>query len=89
MAQSFKGDIDLGILPELDERDDPELFRELVRIRRAVRLLADLVSQQKTTSVGSAAFTVNAGIAVNTASTFDGYTVAQVVKALRELEILK
>lgn len=43
---------------------------------------------QPTTAVGSATFVVNAGTAVNTLSTFDGYTLPQVVKALRNLGIL-
>jgi hypothetical protein len=34
-------------------------------------------------SVSSSPFVVNSGTAVNTASTFDGYTLAQVVKSLR------
>lgn len=43
---------------------------------------------QPTTAIGSSAFVVNAGTAVNTGSTFDGYTIAQVVKALRTLGLL-
>ena len=40
-------------------------------------------SVQATTSVGSSTFAANSGTTVNSASTFDGYTIAQVVKALR------
>lgn len=40
---------------------------------------------QPTTGVAAATFTANAGTAVNDASTFDGYTVGQVVKALRNI----
>lgn len=40
-------------------------------------------SIQATTSVGSSTFAANSGTTVNDASTFDGYTIAQVVKALR------
>ena len=40
-------------------------------------------SMQATTSVGSSTFAANSGTTVNSASTFDGYTIAQVVKALR------
>lgn len=43
---------------------------------------------QPTTAITGATFTANAGTAVNDASTFDGYTVKQVVKALRDLGIL-
>lgn len=43
---------------------------------------------QPTTSVGAATFTANAGTAVNDASTFDGYTLKQVVKALRDAGLL-
>lgn len=43
---------------------------------------------QPTTAHASAAFTANTGTAVNNASTFDGYTIAQVVKALRDLGVL-
>ncbi len=43
---------------------------------------------QPTTAVASATFVVNAGTAVNTLSTFDGYKIDQVVKALRNLGIL-
>ena len=41
-----------------------------------------------TTSYGTATFTANSGTAVNDASTFDGYTLKQVVKALRDIGIL-
>jgi hypothetical protein len=40
-------------------------------------------SNQVTTSGASATFTANSGTTINSASTFDGYTIAQVVKALR------
>lgn len=43
---------------------------------------------QATTGVAAASFTANAGTAVNDASTFDGYTMKQVVKALRLVGIL-
>jgi hypothetical protein len=43
---------------------------------------------QETTGVAASAFTANTGTAVNDASTFDGYTLKQVVKALRNLGIL-
>ena len=43
---------------------------------------------QPTTSHAAASFTANSGTAVNDASTFDGYTVKQVVKALRDIGIL-
>jgi hypothetical protein len=41
-----------------------------------------------TTGHASATFTANAGTTINSASTFDGYTIAKVVKALRDLGIL-
>lgn len=43
---------------------------------------------QPTTAVAAATFVANAGTAVNDASTFDGYTVGQVVKALRNTGLL-
>jgi len=43
---------------------------------------------QPTTAGASATFVAGAGTAVNDASTFDGYTLKQVVKALRTLGIL-
>jgi len=43
---------------------------------------------QPTTAVAGATFTVSAGTAVNDASTFDGYTIKQVVKALRNEGLL-
>jgi hypothetical protein len=43
---------------------------------------------QPTTGHAAAAFTANTGTAVNDASTFDGYTIRQVVKALRDLGFL-
>lgn len=43
---------------------------------------------QPTTAASSAVFVVNAGTALNTASTFDGYTLGKVVKALRNIGIL-
>lgn len=44
---------------------------------------------QETTAVAAATFTANSGTAVNDASTFDGYTLKQIVKALRNLGILQ
>jgi hypothetical protein len=43
---------------------------------------------QATTSGSAATFVVNSGTAVNTGSTFDGYTVGQVVKSLRNTGLL-
>jgi hypothetical protein len=43
---------------------------------------------QPSTAVAAAAFTANSGTAVNDASTFDGYTLKQVVAALRSIGIL-
>lgn len=43
---------------------------------------------QPDTSTGMAAFVANSGTAVNTASTFDGYTLDQIVNALRLIGIL-
>jgi hypothetical protein len=43
---------------------------------------------QATTSISGATFTENSGTTVNDASTFDGYTLKQIVKALRELGLL-
>lgn len=43
---------------------------------------------QETTAIGSSAFVQNTGNAVNDASTFDGYTIAQIVKALRTQGLL-
>ena len=43
---------------------------------------------QPTTAVGTATFTANSGTTVNDASTFDGYTIKQIVKALRNIGIL-
>lgn len=43
---------------------------------------------QPTTAVAAATFVAGAGTAVNDASTFDGYTIKQVVKALRNLGLL-
>jgi len=44
--------------------------------------------EQPTTAVAAAAFVANAGTAVNDASTFDGYTLGKVVKALRNAGLL-
>lgn len=41
-----------------------------------------------TTGSASATFVANAGTAINSASTFDGYTLAKVVKALRDYGLL-
>ncbi len=41
-----------------------------------------------TTSGAAATFTANSGTAVNDASTFDGYTIKQIVKALRDIGAL-
>ncbi len=43
---------------------------------------------QPTTSVAASTFVANSGTAVNDASTFDGYTMKQVVKALRNVGLL-
>ena len=41
-----------------------------------------------TTSIGAAAFVAGSGTAVNSASTFGGYTIAQIVAALQALGLL-
>lgn len=41
-----------------------------------------------TTGVAAATFTANSGTAINDASTFDGYTIKQAIKALRNLGLL-
>lgn len=43
---------------------------------------------QPTTGSAAATFTANSGTAVNDASTFDGYTLKQVVKAMRDFGLL-
>lgn len=43
---------------------------------------------QPTTGVAAATFVANAGTAINSASTFDGYTIAKIVKALRNTGLL-
>lgn len=43
---------------------------------------------QETTAIGSSAFVQNTGNSVNDASTFDGYTIAKIVKALRTQGLL-
>jgi hypothetical protein len=43
---------------------------------------------QITTGVAAATFVANTGTAINSASTFDGYTIAQIAKALRNLGLL-
>ena len=43
---------------------------------------------QPTTAGASSTFTSNPGVALNDADTYDGYTIAQVVKALRQLGLL-
>jgi hypothetical protein len=53
-----------------------------------VGLYATAPVAQATTGVAAASFTANSGTAVNDASTFDGYTIKQVVKALRNLGVL-
>jgi riboflavin transporter FmnP len=40
---------------------------------------------QPTNAIAGAVFVANAGAAVNVASTFDGYTIAQLVTAVRSL----
>lgn len=45
--------------------------------------------QRETTAVGSATFASVGGTAVNTNDTFDGYTIGQVVKALRNRNLLQ
>lgn len=43
---------------------------------------------KQTTAISASAFVANAGTAVNSASTFDGYTIGQVVNALRQAGLL-
>jgi len=43
---------------------------------------------QATSSGSSASFSANSGTAINSASTFDGYTLTQIVKALRNIGLL-
>ncbi len=65
---------------------------EGLRIRGGSGVLVGLFGvtpiARPTTSSGAAAFTANSGTAINDASTFDGYTLKQVVKALRDIGIL-
>lgn len=44
---------------------------------------------QPTTAIASAAFVQNSGNSVNDSSTFDGYTIKQIVKALRNIGALE
>lgn len=149
-------DLGVGIIPELDQKKHPEVYRECARLRSAIRNLAlaldtytgasaiantqfnagwvaygsgaGLVSSasftfdsvsvtlaaanltttsfkssgtslgffsavsspvaQPTTAGAASTFVAGAGTAVNDASTFDGYTLKQVVKALRSLGLL-
>lgn len=53
-----------------------------------IGLFAATPIAQPTTAGAAATFVVGAGTAVNDASTFDGYTLKQVVKALRNLGAL-
>lgn len=43
---------------------------------------------QQTTAVASSTFVQNSGVTINSTSTFDGYTLSQIVKALRNTGIL-
>lgn len=54
----------------------------------ALGLFGVTPTTRPTTAGASATFSAGAGAAVNDASTFDGYTIAQVVKALRTLGLL-
>lgn len=95
---SFLINIGLGSLPELGRKIDPEIYSECAKLRSAIRNVAGNFSSfgigsvlgfyTITTSVASASFVANAGTAINDTSTFDGYTLQQVVRALRELKIL-
>lgn len=55
------------------------IYRYLLELDKEISLM----QTQGTTSGPSAVFAANAGTAVNDASTFDGYTLGQVIKALR------
>jgi len=62
---------------------------DLITINDAALGLFGVTPIARPTTAGAAAtFAVNVGTAVNDASTFDGYTLKQVVKALRNLGLL-
>ena len=52
-----------------------------------VALYGGAAVAQATTSIASATFVANSGTAINTLSTFDGYTIPQIVKAVRSIGI--
>lgn len=155
-STTISTDLGIGIIPELDQKKHPDIYRECTRLRSAIRNLAlaldtytgasavantqfnagwvpygsgsGLVSSasftfdptsailssanltttslkafgtslgffsavsspiaQPTTAGAASVFVAGAGTAVNDASTFDGYTIKQVVKALRSLGLL-
>ena len=40
-TSSFSFNLAIGVLPELDEKKDPSIYRECVRLRSAIRVLAE------------------------------------------------
>lgn len=55
---------------------------------RSLSLYGGTPVPKPTTAVATSAFVANSGTAVNSASTFDGYTIGQVVNALRQVGLL-
>jgi len=55
---------------------------------RALGFYGSIPIVKPTTSIAGATLVVNTGTAINSASTFDGYTIAQVVNSLKQLGLL-
>jgi len=84
---NFYGTTASGVLKWMEDEDYFD-FADAVRLSGYVGFYGTTPIAQQTTAVGGASFTQNSGTAVNDASTFDGYTIGQIVKALRNLGIV-
>lgn len=87
-ALSVSDDIGPYVHLRVDTTFDPQPNVYIGDAIDAVGFFGKTPIVQPTTSSGAASFTANSGTAVNDASTFDGYTLKQVVKALRDIGIL-
>lgn len=79
-VERVKGSLWSGVSPGVTVADDG--------VNTQIGLYGVTAITRPTTAFAAATFTANAGTAVNDASTFDGYTIKQVVKALRNIGIL-
>lgn len=116
---TFSTNTGLSVIPEIDQKQYPTIWNDLMRVRNAINILQQAIDAPgnvpaggavgevltKTgagdyaigwspvpvvpaTGVPSAVIVIGAGTNINDATTADGYTYGQVVRALRDSGLL-